>query len=282
MGITLNRGKSRPRFIERTCVLLMSYADGGIGPDVRTSEERVPRLDPLRGRAKSGSDALAGVIGLAGIGLSARLWVGGTQRGDANVERRAGPNIRASDVAIKLLDLTRGKSKLGLDGRAGKAWSVTKSQDGRGKGLPCFTGGVAIGLGCASRGTLWSLVWPVRYADRCARPDVIASKERIMRVDGTRNEVKGVFDGSASVAGLGDVGRLAGWGRSRSRARAATRRGRLIRTIGNADGSINPDVIAVEEGISGVNGSGLKIVLILNRGASISSLGGIRRFAGRR
>ena len=98
----------------------MFYADRGIGPDVRTVEERVPRLDPLRGRAKGGSDDLTGIIELASVRLRASLWVGGAQRGDANVERRASPNVRAGDKAVELLDLTRGKSKLGLDGRAGR------------------------------------------------------------------------------------------------------------------------------------------------------------------
>lgn len=144
---------------------------------------------------------------------------------------------------------------------------------------------------------MWSVVRPVRYADRSTRPDVVASQERILRLDGTPNEIKIVFNGSASVVGLGDVGRLAGWGWSRSRsrgrgwacgwargwargrARGATR---LIRTVGDADGSISPDVIAGEEGVSSVNGSRLKVELVLNRGASISSLGGIRRLAGRR
>jgi hypothetical protein len=111
----------------------MLHADRGIGPDVCTGEERVPRLDPLRSRAKGGRDAPASVVGLAGVGLRARLWVGGTQRRDANIERRSGPNIRAGDVAIELLDLTRGKSKLSLDGRAGKARSVTRLQDGQWK-----------------------------------------------------------------------------------------------------------------------------------------------------
>jgi len=59
---------------------------------------------------------------------------------------------------------------------------------------------------------LWSLVRPVRYADRGARPDVIASQERVMRFDGTLDEIKIVFNGTASVVGLGGVGRLAGWG----------------------------------------------------------------------
>ncbi len=99
----------------------MFYADRGIGPDVRTGEERVPRLDPLRSRAEGGSDALAGVIGFTGVGLRARLWVGGSQRGDADIEWRSGPDIRAGDIVVELLDLTRRKSKLGLDGRAGKA-----------------------------------------------------------------------------------------------------------------------------------------------------------------
>lgn len=57
----------------------MFYTDRGIGPDVRTGEERVPRLDPLRSRAKGGSDALAGIVELAGVGLRARLRVGGSQ-----------------------------------------------------------------------------------------------------------------------------------------------------------------------------------------------------------
>jgi len=128
-----NRGEECPTLVGEKCVLLMFYADRGIGPDVRTSEERVPRLDPLRSRAKGGSDAPAGVVGFAGVGLRARLWVGGSQRGHANIERGSGPNIRASDVAIELLDLTRDKSKLGLDGRAGKARSVTRLQNGPGK-----------------------------------------------------------------------------------------------------------------------------------------------------
>jgi len=283
---TPNRDKEYPTFVGgKKKVLLMFYTDRGIGPDVRTGEERVPRLDPLRTSAKGGSDALAGVVEFAGVGLRARLWVGGSQRGDANVEWRSGPNIRAGDVAIELLDLTRGKSKLGLDGRA------------------CFTSSVTIGLVCASRATLRSVVRPVRYADRSARPDVIASQERIPRLDGTANEIKIVFNGSASVVGLGDVGRLAGWGWSRSRgrgwacgracgwargwacggarggARSATR---LIRTVGDADGSINPDIIAGEEGVSSVNGSRVKVELVLNRGASITGLGGISRLAGRR
>jgi len=247
----------------------MFYADRGIGPDVRTGEERVPRLDPLCSRAKGGSDALAGVIEFAGVGLRARLWVGGSQRGDADVEWRSGPNIRAGDVVIELFDLTRRKSKLGLDGRA------------------CFTSGVAIGLGCASGTTLWSLVRPVRYADRGARPDVIASQERITRFDGTLNEIEIVFNGTASVVGFGGVGRLAGWGWSgscgwaRGRARGATSWRRLIRTIGNADGCTNPDVIASEEGVSSDNSSRLKIELVLNRSTSISGLGSIRRLASR-
>ena len=112
----------------------MFYTDRCIGPNVRTGEERVPRLDPLRSRAKGSSDDLAGIVGLAGVGLRARLWVGGSQRGDTNSERRSGPNIRAGNVAIELLDLTRGKRKLGLDGRAGKAWSVTRRlQEGQRK-----------------------------------------------------------------------------------------------------------------------------------------------------
>lgn len=78
----------------------MFNTDRGIGPDVRTGEERVPRLDPLRSRAKGGSDTLAGVIEFAGVGLCARLRVGGTQRGDADAEWRSGPNIRAGNVAI--------------------------------------------------------------------------------------------------------------------------------------------------------------------------------------
>lgn len=156
-------------------------------------------------------------------------------------------------------------------------------------GLPCFASGIAIGLGCASRGTLRGLVRPVGYADWCARPNVIASQERILRLDGTINEVKIVFNGTASLVGLGDVGRLAGWGWSRRargrtccRTRAASRLGGLIWTVGNTDGSINPDVIAGEEGVSIMNGSRLKIELILNRGAGISSLGGITRLASRR
>ena len=276
---------------------LMFYTDRCIGPDVRTGEERVPRLDPLRSRAKGTSNALTGIVGLAGVGLRARLWVGGSQRGDTNIERRSGPNIRAGDVAIELLDLTRGKRKLGLDGRAGKAWSVRRRlQEGQWKvesDLPCFASGVAIGLGCASRGTLRGLVGPVGYADWCARPDVITSQERILRLDGTINEVKIVFNGTASLVGLGDVGRLAGWGwsrrarrrtcgRTRGRTRGASRLGRLIRAVGNTDGSINPDVIAGEEGVSSKNGSRLKIELILNRGAGVSGLGGITRLASRR
>ena len=132
-----------------------------------------------------------------------------------------------------------------------------------------------------------SLVWPVRYADRSTRPDVSARQERIPGLDGTLNEIKIVFNGTASVVGLGDVGRLAGWGWSRSRGRCWARsRGcgatRLIRTVGDADGSINPDVSAGEEGVRSVNSSRLKVELVLNRGASISGLGGIRRLAGRR
>ena len=271
----------------------MFYADRGIGPDVRTGEERVPRLDPLRSRAKGGSDALAGVIEFAGVGLRARLWVGGTQRGDADGEWRSGPNICAGDVAIELFDLTRGKSKLGLDGRAGKAWSATRPHELE-SSLPCFASGVAIGLRCASGTTLRSLVRPVRYADRGARPNVIAIQERITRDDGTVDEIKSTFNGTASVVGLGDVGRLAGWGwgrgrgcgrgcsRGRGRGRGATRWRRLIGTVGNANGCTNPDVIAGEEGVSSVNSSRLKIELVLNRGTRISGLGGIRRLAGRR
>ena len=165
-------------------------------------------------------------------------------------------------------------------------------------GLPCFTSGVAIGLRCASGTTLRGLVRPVRYADRGARPDVIASQERIMRDDGTLNEIKSAFNGTASVVGLGGVGRLAGWGWSGSgscgrgrgwgcgrgcgRGRGATRWCRLIRTVGNANGRTNPDVIAGEEGVSSVNSSCLKIELVLNRSTSISGLGGIRRLASRR
>ena len=171
-------------------------------------------------------------------------------------------------------------------------------------GLPCFTSGVAIGLRCASGTTLRGLVRPVRYADRGARPDVIASQERIMRDDGTLNEIKSAFNGTASVVGLGGVGRLAGWsgscgrgcgrscgcgwgwgcgrGRGRGRGRGATRWCRLIRTVGNANGRTNPDVIAGEEGVSSVNSSCLKIELVLNRSTSISGLGGIRRLASRR
>ena len=134
---------------------------------------------------------------------------------------------------------------------------------------------------------MWSLVWPVRYADRSTRPNVIASQERIPRFDGTLNEIKVIFNGSASVVGFGGVGRLAGWGWSRRRARGWGRgRGcgatRLIRTVGDADGSINPNVIAGEEGVSSVNGSRLEVELVLNSGASISGLGGIRRLARRR
>ena len=98
----------------------MFYTDRGVGPDIGTGDERIPRLDPLCGRAKGSGDALAGVIGLAGVGLRARLRVGGPQRGDADIQRRACPDIRAGDVAVELLNLTRGKSKLGLDGRAGR------------------------------------------------------------------------------------------------------------------------------------------------------------------
>jgi len=108
----------------------MFYTDRGIGPDVRTGKERVPRFDPLRSRAKSGRDALTGVVGLASVGLRASMWVGGPQRWDTNVEWRASPNIRAGHVAIELLDLTRGKSELGLDGRAERARSMMRTQRG--------------------------------------------------------------------------------------------------------------------------------------------------------
>jgi hypothetical protein len=107
-----------------------------------------------------------------------------------------------------------------------------------------------------------------------------------LRFDGTLSEVRSVLNGTASVIGLGNVGRLAGWGwrvrgrgSGRGRGRAATG---LIRTVGDADASISPDVIASQEGVSSMNGTRLKIELILNRGASISGLGGIRRLASRR
>jgi len=168
----------------------MFHADGGTDPDVRTVEERVPSLDPLRGRAKGGSDGLAVIVGLARVGLRASLWVGGAQRGDADAERRASPNVVAVDVVVKLLDLTRGKSELGLDGRAS------------------LTSGVAVGLRCASRslGILRSLVRTVGHTDWRARPDIVASNERISRLNSTRDQVIGVFDRVASIIGLGDVG----------------------------------------------------------------------------
>ena len=115
----------------------MLHADSGIGPDVRTVEERVPRLDPLRGRAKRGGDAPARIVELARVGLGARLGVGGAQRGDANAERRASPDVRAGDKGVQLLDLTRGKRKRGLDGRAGRARSTMRTADS-GKSLTMY------------------------------------------------------------------------------------------------------------------------------------------------
>jgi hypothetical protein len=97
---------------------LVFDADRRISPDIGAIEERVPRLDPLRGRAERSGDGGARVVGLAGVGLGARLRVGGGERGHADAERRAGPDVRAGHVAVQLLDLARGERELGLDGHA--------------------------------------------------------------------------------------------------------------------------------------------------------------------
>jgi hypothetical protein len=49
----------------------------------------------------------------------------------------------------------------------------------------------------------------------------------------------------------------------------------LIRPVGHADRRVRPDVVTVEEGVSGENSSCLEIELVFDRDASISGLGSI-------
>jgi hypothetical protein len=106
------------------------HTDRRAGPDVRTVEERVPRLDPLRARAKRSGDALTGVGGLARVRLRARLRVVGRQRRDADGERCAIPDVRAGHEVVQLLHLARGERELGLDGRTGREGAVRDGDAG--------------------------------------------------------------------------------------------------------------------------------------------------------
>ena len=161
----------------------MLHADRRAGPDIRAVEERVPGLDPLRGGAKRGADALARVARLARVRLRARLRVRRAQRGDADAERRAGPDVRAGHKAVALLDLAGRERKLGLDRRAAGAGRGEHDRADTavgGRGLPCLARGAAVGLRGAPRGALGvlrGLVRAVGHADWRARPDVVASHE---------------------------------------------------------------------------------------------------------
>ena len=205
----------------------MLHADRRADPDIRAVEERVPGLDPLRGGAKRGADALAGIARLARVRLRARLRVGRAERGDADAERRAGPDVRAGHEAVALLDLAGRERELGLDGRAAgvrSAMRTLRTPGGTlgGRGLPCLARGAAVGLRGAPRRplrVLRGLVRPVGHTDLRARPDIVARHERVRGLDGTRDEVIRGFDRVARIVGLGDVRRLARWRRRRVRGR---------------------------------------------------------------
>jgi hypothetical protein len=199
----------------------IGYADRRVWRYIRTVERAISDMDRTGDKVIHVLDRGAGITR---DGFVCRLACYSFVWAVWDADRGVWPYICTIEEPIGGLDRPGCEVALGFNGRAG------------------FTPNGYVG-----RHAGWSLVWAVRDADRRVWPYIPTVEEPIGDLDCTGDEVIFVFDRRAGITWDGRVGRFARWS--------------FVWPVGNADGGIGPDIIAIQELIGLLDGPTHKVIL---------------------